>query len=556
MSIIPGQAQTELHVGDHRFLVKRKRIKLGRAEMRIECVGLGDTSMMGVVRAHRVLTLVMLSLITSLTFADDGAIQPNIGAIFIEPPAPSRTVSVNSTMYTRARAVSIDWSRLDNVRVTHAEHLTLNLFDDAVFSATVERVANYTSGYSLSGRLDEYVNGRFNLVVYDDVLVGIVRNAGGNTYHIRYFVDGRHVVRQIDPATFPRCGVTPDKTRRFHNLLNDAVDRSTSRGMALEAAAAGSTDNGNGHDILVLYSNVTRQAAGGTSAIRAEIQLAIDAANDAYANSGIVSRLRLVHMEEILYDEDTGWDGYQDHLVRLGIPDDGYFDHIHELRDRVGADFVSLIVEDTDPDFYGNLTCGLAPVMQEISADFESLAFSVVSRVCSGDNWTLAHEVGHNQGCAHNREDAGVDGVFSYSYGHRFMGDTRGWGTIMAYNDAENTWQPIGQFSNPNLSHDGVATGVPIGSSGEAHNAHTINSSRVTIARFRTTRYWVDFDWSGTEDGLFDSPFNTLLEGLVAVPDGGMVVVKSGIHSAGMILSKRLKVNSWNGSTVIGNSSP
>lgn len=512
--------------------------------------------------AYVLCALAAPGIMTTLVGAVDGSATLDVGPVFLDAfRAPQVTVPSSAT-HVRERAVEIDLTGLQDLRNAGGGRLTLNLFDDAVFNATVERVTDRAAGYSLAGRLDGYVNGRFNMVVYDDVLVGIVRNGGDATYHIRYHNDGRHVVRQIDPAAFPRCGVTPESTNHFHNqraglpVLSDTADRSTSRGLAFEAATAGSTDDGSGHDILVLYSDVTRQAAGGTSAIRAEIQLSIDAANDAYADSGIVSRLRLVHTAEVSYDEDTGWDGYQDHLFRLGIPDDGYFDHIHGLRDFLGADLVSLIVEDTDPDFFGNLTCGLAPVMQEISPDFEALAFSVVSRECSGDNWVLAHEVGHNQGCAHNRDDASVDGVFSYSYGYRFFGDTRGWRSIMAYGDAEDTWAGTGQFSNPSLSHDGAATGVPIGSPGEAHNTATINTTRVTVARFRTTRYWVDFAWSGSEDGLVDTPYSTLAAGLQAVPEGGMIVIKSGSLAGGITLDKQSQLNAWNGSAVLGAASP
>ena len=92
-----------------------------------------------------------------------------------------------------------------------------------------------------------------------------------------------------------------------------------------------------------------------------------------------------------------------------------------------------------------------------------------------------------------------------------------------------------------------------LGEPGEAHNVATINNSRVTVARFRLTRYWVDFDWSGTENGLFDSPFSAFTDGLGAVPDGGMLVVKSGGSvSGGRILANPVKINSWNGSTIIG----
>jgi hypothetical protein len=495
---------------------------------------------------------------TALVAASDGSVQLDVGQIFSSAYQVVNPARVPAQTDTPSRAVTVDLAKLGEVRDAGGGRLTLNLFEDVTLSGLVQSVRVHPGGYSITGQLDDHEHGRFHLVVYDDVLVGVVRPHPDATYNIRYSGDGTHVARQIDMAGFPRCGVTHETTRHFRDTLGKAATGDISRtDSSSDLGGARSADDGGVHDILVLYSDVTREAAGGTSAVRAEIQLAIDVANDTYADSAVTSRLRLVHMEEIAYDEATGWDGYQDHLVRLGVPDDGYFDYIHDLRDQLGADFVSLIVEDTDPDVFGNGTCGMAPVMQELSPDFEALAFSVVSRECAADNWSLVHEVGHNQGCAHNRENASVEGLFTYSYGLHFTGDTRGWSTVMAYDDAENNWQRIGQFSNPNLSHDGAATGIPIGDPGEAHNVSTINSTRVTIARFRTTRYWVDFGWSGTENGLFDSPFSTFADGLSAVPDGGMLVVKSGGSvSGGRILANPVKINSWNGSTVIGAGGP
>ncbi len=496
-------------------------------------------------------------IVGAIVFAGDGPAPLDIGTVFTDVAQVASVAPMLGPTGIRGRTALVDLARLSEVRDAGGGWLTLNLFDDTILTAAVQRVTARPAGYSLSGKLDGDEAGRFNLVVHNNVTVGLVRAGQLGTYHIRYLGGGTHVIRQIDPAAFPLCGVTPESTRHFHDVLSNPTDIDSPKiDHRSNPVSDRSADDGTMHDILVLYSDVTRQAAGGTDAIRAEIQLAVDMANDAYDDSGIVSDMRLVHMEEVAYDEVTGWDGYVDHLMRLGVPDDGYFDYIHELRDQLGADFVSMIVEDTDPDVLGNSTCGMAPVMQELSPDFELLAFSVVSRECAADNWTLAHEVGHNQGCAHDRDNSSNEGLFPYSYGYHFTGDSRGWGTIMAYDDAENTWQRVGHFSNPNISYDGAATGVPIGSPGEAHNASTINSSRVVVAGFRTTRYWVDFGWSGTEEGLFDAPFAALFDGLEATPEGGMVVIKGGSFNEGIVLTKPVQINAWNGSTIIGAASP
>ena len=494
-----------------------------------------------------------------------GALLTDVG-LSAAPPAPTpifaaaeqspKATAVSAAGTPHRRVVTVDVAALSAIRFAGGGSVTLNLNGDTAFSATVERVATYADAYSLFGRLDGYRDGRFNLVVHGEAVAGTVRDSSNGTYRIRYLDEGTHLVEQLDTASFPPCSVTDVALMRFQDEMIGRVERrSAASELGTIAAGGPSLDDGSVLDILVLYSDVTRAAAGGTSAIRAEIQLAVDVANDAYAASGIGTRMRLVHMDEVTYDEVTGWDGFEDHLVRLWDPDDGYFDQAHALRDLYGADLISLIVEDSSSGTIGASTCGIAPVMQEMSPDFESLALSAVNRECSADNWTLAHEVGHNQGCAHNRENASVEGLYTYSYGHWFTGDTRGWRSIMAY-DSGGAWERVGHFSNPGVSYDGAATGVPIGTTGEAHNASTINSTRRTVARFRTTRYWVDFDWAGTESGLFDTPYNSLPEGLDAVPEGGMVVVKSGSYNANILLTKPLRINSWSGSTIIGAVSP
>lgn len=503
-------------------------------------------------------TVFLCSVMVVLFFVRMDKVHAQVATLGIFSDASDLTMAVEATSPThgRSRAVTVDLFDLRRIGEAGTGALTLNLFDNAVFIGQVDHVADRPDGYSLSGTLEGQVRGQFDLTIDGGVVAGSIRDDANRRYHIRLLKDGTQVVRQINPAAFPPCNLTPQTKQRFNDVLSNRVEGAAVGNVSTRSSGSvSSADNGSVLDLLVLYSNVTRLAAGGTSAIRAEIQLAVDVANAAYVASGIGSRLRLVHMDEVTYDEVTGWDGFLDHLTRLWDPDDGYFDHAHDLRNLYGADLVSLIVEDSFSGTIGVTTCGIAPVMQEMLPEFESLALSAVNRECSADNWTLAHEIGHNQGCAHNRENSSVAGLYTYSYGHRFMGNTQAWRSIMAYDGAEG-WERIGNFSNPYVVHDGVATGVPIGSPGEAHNVNTINSSRVTVARFRTTRYWVDFDWSGVEEGLFDSPFSELLGGLEAVPEGGMVVVKSGSSNERMILSKPLQINSWNGATVIGAASP
>ncbi len=94
---------------------------------------------------------------------------------------------------------------------------------------------------------------------------------------------------------------------------------------------------------MVAYTDDARAAAGGTAAIKATILTALNETNTSYANSGITTRLRLVHVQEYSYAE-TG-DLFTD-LNRFRNTTDAYFSTIHTLRNTYGADMVGLIVEN------------------------------------------------------------------------------------------------------------------------------------------------------------------------------------------------------------------
>ena len=67
--------------------------------------------------------------------------------------------------------------------------------------------------------------------------------------------------------------------------------------------------------------------------------------NQAYAESGVGHRVRLVERSEVAYGE-TG-NSLVD-LFRFADPSDGHMDEVHAVRDRVGADLAHLIVGRSD----------------------------------------------------------------------------------------------------------------------------------------------------------------------------------------------------------------
>jgi len=135
------------------------------------------------------------------------------------------------------------------------------------------------------------------------------------------------------------------------------------------------------------------------------------------------------------------------------------------------------------------------------------------------DTWSLVHEMGHNQGCNHNREDRGEGCGTGYHHGWHFIGNSgTEWGTVMSYPGVR-----IPNFSNPNIYHDGQPTGVPIGQTNESYTAKVHNDVRRGAENFRVTRsdIWVDFDFTfWNQQGTRLLPFDTVQEGLDTIVNG------------------------------------
>ena len=190
----------------------------------------------------------------------------------------------------RARPVRIDFSRLADARANvlrgATDSLTLNLFDDLAFPATVQRIAPTSSGgYALFGGLDGVEFGTVTLVANGDVLAGAIHTPLA-TYAIRPAGGGVHIVRHVDRSTM-RC-LAPNGGPATRAVDPGApvggADEADPPGHADVAAADGGltrADDGSVVDILVVYTPAARRAAGGTAAIEAHIDLLIAGAQGA-----------------------------------------------------------------------------------------------------------------------------------------------------------------------------------------------------------------------------------------------------------------------------------
>ena len=360
----------------------------------------------------------------------------------------------------RQRSVQVDMGRLKS------KYILLNLFDDTEFIAERTHFKKGPEGeYTWSGKLKGPIHGVAHITVFGDGVAGSITTENGLLFEVNSNPDGQIVIEEVNSEMLPPHAepLVPDEETSFEkDSLNNVVP-----------APLG--DSGVTIDLMVVYTPASRVRYG-ESGIQSRIINAVDAMNVANADSLVDARYRLVYMGEINFVE-TG--DMEVALNKITNTTDGEMDNVHGLRDQYGADIVSLIVED-------NNYCGIAWVMSPsllINNRMASRAFNVTYSGCL-TSFTLAHEIGHNEGCSHDRANGG-GGSYEYSFGHRDT--TEGFRTIMSYPCSGGGCPRIPQFSNPSVNYNGAPTGVDHNAdpANSADNARTKNNNETIIANWR-----------------------------------------------------------------------
>ncbi|MEE9231535.1 MAG: M12 family metallo-peptidase [Acidobacteriota bacterium] len=352
--------------------------------------------------------------------------------------AEEASVQVNLHALAHGRALSIEL--LDGTRVV-AKRTGLDR----------RSTGNYTWRGRIAGAQGR--DGDVVLTVSDDLVSGSIF-VEKKHYRLTPRGGGEQRLARINSEAFSGCAgaITPpdapqqDLTTSSVALLPDSSDR---------------------FDVLIVYTAAARDAAGGTASIEVISQNAVDLTNTAYANSQVVPRVNLVHLEELPYTE-TGRMRDDLYWVR---DDPG----VNELRDLYGADMVALLVHDLS-------SCGTAFLQSQPGESFAPNAYQVAAWDCAGGNLTLAHEFGHNQGADHNPENATNypnGAAYAWSYAHYHDGNYR---TVLSYSAPCHSGCPRQPyFSNPDIIYNGAPTGV----AGDRENFRTINDTAIYVSNFR-----------------------------------------------------------------------
>lgn len=255
--------------------------------------------------------------------------------------------------------------------------------------------------------------------------------------------------------------------------LNDAK-------AALVVPPPSGTTGGPVVDLMVVYTTAGQTA----DYAKQRITLLVTASNQAYVDSNIKMKLRLVHTEPTTYIDNNS---NSQALYDLANDRDA-FAGISQKRVQYGADLVFLF-----RPLYAQTagSCGTTYVeFAQGSPANKWLGYGTIGDGSSKDalkNYycavnTFTHEIGHSLGLVHDRENSSFSGVFNYAYAWGVQGT---FATIMSYK------QPmLMYFSTPTLATK--CAGQPCGyaetdTARSSDQAKSVNYTAPIIANFMPT---------------------------------------------------------------------
>ncbi|KAJ6236144.1 hypothetical protein M0813_28065 [Anaeramoeba flamelloides] len=204
-----------------------------------------------------------------------------------------------------------------------------------------------------------------------------VRHNKGINEHILF----EHNLSDVLEGTHP--GYLPNKDSK-----NGMFQKSPDAGKKIQAGV----DDPAILDVLVVYTTAAFSWAGDQESMDLVISSMIAKSNEALTTSETGIVINLVHSALVEYEEiDPVTD-----INNLTTPSQEVFQEVHDLRDQYYADFVVLLE-------YTDQTGGIGWLLENSDGD-ESLAFSITRIQQASFSYTTIHEIGHNMGCGHHKE--------------------------------------------------------------------------------------------------------------------------------------------------------
>ena len=266
--------------------------------------------------------------------------------------------------------------------------------------------------------------------------------------HNNLIVDGHN---HYDPSSKSKVTFNPKESMSLHSL--DSVNI----------------------DLMIVYTEASEQwvnscltigplsdpGCTGSRNIETYFDDAVMLSQAALDNSNIPINLNLIHTYKTNYDETSDNADAEELLIRFTASPTfnpwgagSFMNEIHIERAKVGADMVTGFF---DLDFGG-----IGWVLNSPGGASE-LAFTLNRIQQITNTYTLIHELGHNMGNAHSRNQSqntasDQGGLFDFSTGYRnsFGVTDSGFTTVMGYSQG---YKEIPYFSSPDIIYNGQTIG-------------------------------------------------------------------------------------------------
>lgn len=457
---------------------------------------------MSVLAKHFLLILSLLFIIPTIALAQNVGtnmlFEINEPAVSLENSTLSQALTVQSRRdVLQSLPLTVNEGVLDQIRSKMINSFQMIDVNGNLITVEIRRIIEQLNNdWSVTG----YVNGNpinsFTLSYSDGKMLSSIRNITSHTFmEISYRSENdSHYLLEVDPHKTDRiaCGFDHSDFRTERkiskSISNQNFPQSTHTAII---------------DVMIVYTPAAEtwalsDEAGGVG-IQNIINQSMALAQSTVDNSKIDLEFRLVHAAKVNYTETVKEteDGEEndsaadlDNLTNGDVPD------VHELREQYKADLVAMFTDVED-------TGGIA-WMGTGAIDDAEYAFSITRVQQAANTSTHAHEMGHNMGNNHSRnqkeapaEETG--GIFEYSTGWRWIGnDGETYISVMSYDepadDDENGKDEDGNpiygiqvdyFSNPDINFQGVPTGSYSGKYAPADASRSMREVMSTVSNFR-----------------------------------------------------------------------
>ncbi len=445
--------------------------------------------------------------------------------------ASSLPLGVNVPGTKRARVVSVAPPLTLEGGVREGDRLEMGLFPDIATEGLIDRVVTNVHGtLSVRARIEDRPQAYLLLST----------TAGRTLGSLRIPEEGRHFVIMSDGTGQTHVLMEVDESMMGNMScgLDDSVMESVSARSPEADEAAGDWARQLANDptarqespaalikVMIVFTPAARawgNSLGG--GIMNVVAMAMERATVVLDNSGTGTAVQLVQAREIDYAESG--DASVD-LRRLTFhagydPWDGegsprYMEEVHQWRNEHAADLVSLFALVNDTGGLGWLPLNANGTPQ--------LGFSLTRVQQASMSYTHIHEMGHNIGCHHHRDQVvqAGPGLFTYSAGWRWqVSENLYHATVMSYDGSyfEDRMPTINvpHFSNPSIDFEGSTTGHP----GLGDNARTIREMRQRIAAYRKDIFPPTIEIHSPEESMQVSHETTSFSfsGAASAPEG------------------------------------